>query len=76
MLSHQGAHRLSSLDYCRFGLRLLARLSELSLMEEASSSENSPRSSRLEDMGCRLMTTSAATPQHNANVERHGGMWK
>ncbi len=26
-------------------------------------------------MGCRL-TTSAATPQHNATVERHGGMWK
>eukprot|EP00959_Pyramimonas_sp_CCMP1952_P313310 6557864-Pyramimonas_sp.AAC.1 len=30
----------------------------------------------LEDMGCRLMTTSAATPQHNATVERRGGMWK
>eukprot|EP00959_Pyramimonas_sp_CCMP1952_P270543 5655955-Pyramimonas_sp.AAC.1 len=26
----------------------------------------------LEDMGCQLMTTSAATPQQNATVERHG----
>jgi len=33
-------------------------------------------SKELEDMGCRLMTTAACTPQQNATVERHGGMWK
>eukprot|EP00959_Pyramimonas_sp_CCMP1952_P388282 8136520-Pyramimonas_sp.AAC.1 len=30
----------------------------------------------LEDMGCSLMATSAATPQQNATVERRGGTWE
>ena len=33
-------------------------------------------SKELEDMGCQLMTTAGATPQQNATVERHGGLFK
>ena len=33
-------------------------------------------SKELEDMGCQLMTTAGATPQQNATVERHSGLFK